>query len=450
MGCRTLWSIAGSAILVGVACTADDDSLAAIVEPEASSTTAAVAAARAERTIEISLPPVPPVVVPDLSVLDETGELVQESIGELITPVSGVDLVSANCAEDDGELIYEGSTGSDVFDIGADGSGEYYDERDFGVVSLVVDGSGGGQFYDSSRGGVISIKVEGDGSGEYYNEQSNGLVTIRVGPDGSGDYYDDRDGGLVTIHLDDDGGAEYYREGDDGLLTIDVSGDGTAAYYHDSPTAGLTTLQANPDGSWRLTRTTTSRSIDLIVEPDGSGTYVEGGPTPAEFAFGSDGRGDGNAIVIPSGPAFVVNGAFPPLGELGSLAPRCATVIRFSTELLFDFNSAEIKQSADQVLVDVVAALNEAGKPVEINGHSDSIGDEEYNRELSIERAQAVEAALRERGLDVQADVNGYGEERPIADNETPDGADDPDGRALNRRVEIVIRDGEQSVAATG
>lgn len=431
---------------MAAACSGAGDSLTSIVDGEVETTTTAAEVSGSESgeivEVEIALPFVPPIAVPDVSVLNETGDLVQDRLGDLITPVSGVDLISADCSADDGDLIYQGSTGgTDVFDIETDGSGEYYDETDAGVVSLDVAGDGSGVFYDSSRGGVISIAVEADGSGEYYSEQPEGLVTIRVGPEGTGEYYDERNDGLLTINLGDDGAAQYYAESEDGLLTINVDPDGAAEYYRTSPTDGLMTIDVEPDGSWRLTRTTSSRNVEVFVEPDGSGRYLESGRTSAEFAFDPEGRADGYSITLPPAPTFAVSGSFPPLGRLGSLAPRCATVIRFDSELLFDFNSAEIRSDADEVLVQVVAALNETGKPIEVNGHSDSIGGAEYNLELSLERAQAVDAALRERGLTVEVEVNGYGEERPVAPNETEDGQDDPAGRALNRRVEIVIRD---------
>ena len=68
-----------------------------------------------------------------------------------------------------------------------------------------------------------------------------------------------------------------------------------------------------------------------------------------------------------------------------------------------------------------------------IIGHTDATGDSEHNVHLSLERALAIEAALVARGVDSQRLVTaGLGESRPTASNATPD------GRALNRRVELV------------
>lgn len=68
-------------------------------------------------------------------------------------------------------------------------------------------------------------------------------------------------------------------------------------------------------------------------------------------------------------------------------------------------------------------------------GHTDSIGSELYNLRLSIDRAEAVMEVLRSLGVSLaRLTADGRGEAEPIADNATPE------GRAINRRVEIVVR----------
>lgn len=73
---------------------------------------------------------------------------------------------------------------------------------------------------------------------------------------------------------------------------------------------------------------------------------------------------------------------------------------------------------------------------VEISGHTDSVGDTESNQGLSERRAEAVRTALQTAGIpaDVKLTTSGRGETQPIATNDTEK------GRALNRRVEILIR----------
>jgi OOP family OmpA-OmpF porin len=73
---------------------------------------------------------------------------------------------------------------------------------------------------------------------------------------------------------------------------------------------------------------------------------------------------------------------------------------------------------------------------VEVAGHTDSIGTEEYNEDLSYRRARAVKDYLVSEGVAAdRMDVRGFGESRPIADNASED------GRAKNRRVELVKLD---------
>jgi OOP family OmpA-OmpF porin len=73
--------------------------------------------------------------------------------------------------------------------------------------------------------------------------------------------------------------------------------------------------------------------------------------------------------------------------------------------------------------------------PLVIAGHTDSQGREEMNLQLSQDRAQAVADALRQRRvLTASYEVRGYGEEQPIASNDTEE------GREANRRIEFKLR----------
>ena len=72
---------------------------------------------------------------------------------------------------------------------------------------------------------------------------------------------------------------------------------------------------------------------------------------------------------------------------------------------------------------------------VRIEGHTDSDGDDEYNRQLSDGRARAVRAYLVEHGVEAaRLEAVGYGETQPIADNLSAS------GRQQNRRVEVIIK----------
>jgi OOP family OmpA-OmpF porin len=66
------------------------------------------------------------------------------------------------------------------------------------------------------------------------------------------------------------------------------------------------------------------------------------------------------------------------------------------------------------------------------------MGSDQYNADLSERRAQAVVRGLTERGVTATMNAQGFGEKQPIAQN-TLKGKDNPAGRQLNRRVELVV-----------
>lgn len=100
----------------------------------------------------------------------------------------------------------------------------------------------------------------------------------------------------------------------------------------------------------------------------------------------------------------------------------------------FDFNSDKIKQESKAPLDQIVAVLKQnAGWKMLIEGHTDNIGGDAFNRDLSAKRAAAVKAFLVAAGIeDGRLSVSGLGMSKPIGSNETEH------GRAQNRRVELV------------
>jgi OOP family OmpA-OmpF porin len=101
----------------------------------------------------------------------------------------------------------------------------------------------------------------------------------------------------------------------------------------------------------------------------------------------------------------------------------------------FEFNSTQLTAPAQHTLDDVASALmTQTALVVEIQGHTDSIGADAYNMNLSMRRAQSVKAYLVGKGVSAAGlDAKGYGKTKPIASNATPD------GRAQNRRVAFEI-----------
>ena len=101
--------------------------------------------------------------------------------------------------------------------------------------------------------------------------------------------------------------------------------------------------------------------------------------------------------------------------------------------ITFDFDKSDIRPESRPVLDAAVQSLRDNPNiRVSIEGHTDAIGSEKYNQALSVRRAQAVFRYLVNHGITPdRMEVVGYGESRPVADNDTDS------GRAQNRRVEL-------------
>jgi len=118
-------------------------------------------------------------------------------------------------------------------------------------------------------------------------------------------------------------------------------------------------------------------------------------------------------------------------------------VIYLPTVYLFAFGKSDVDPQARTRLAEIAALLAEpmlAGRRITVEGHADGVGSRRFNQTLSESRARAVIAVLEEGG--VAADrlhSRAYGKDRPLEPNRRADGQDNPDGRARNRRVALVI-----------
>jgi outer membrane protein OmpA-like peptidoglycan-associated protein len=110
-------------------------------------------------------------------------------------------------------------------------------------------------------------------------------------------------------------------------------------------------------------------------------------------------------------------------------------ILNMPGNVTFPTDSADINASFFPVLTSVSKVLREFDKTVvDVGGHTDSTGSDSYNMSLSQRRAQSVTGYLSAQGIGGNRFVTqGYGETQPIASNDTPE------GRAQNRRVEIVL-----------
>ena len=121
----------------------------------------------------------------------------------------------------------------------------------------------------------------------------------------------------------------------------------------------------------------------------------------------------------------------PPVEEM----PVTSKMIVLRGLSFFDFDKSDIRPDSRPVLDEAAVLLREnKDVTISVEGHTDALGSDEYNQGLSIRRAEAVFRYLVNRGVGPERmDVFGYGESRPVADNDTES------GRAQNRRVELHV-----------
>ena len=118
--------------------------------------------------------------------------------------------------------------------------------------------------------------------------------------------------------------------------------------------------------------------------------------------------------------------------DVVELAPGDAVVLR---NIQFEFNSSALTADSESGIQILVAFLKRNPElKVELAGHTDNVGNENYNLKLSSERAETVRKALIANGIDdTRLTAKGYGTTKPIVSNDTEE------HRALNRRTEMII-----------
>ena len=198
--------------------------------------------------------------------------------------------------------------------------------------------------------------------------------------------------------------------------------------------SGATSVTNNGDGSG----TFNDGKVTITNDGDGSGTYFDG-------KLSITNNGDGTAVVNGSTisakpvPKAGKVGTFPSV-DAAKPVQSCGTVITLEDSVLFDFGSSELRGEASTTLTNLATVLKDSKAPkVQIQGHTDSVSDDAFNQKLSEQRAQAVSSALKADGVAADLEAVGYGETKPVAPNENPDGSDNPGGRRLNRRVEVFV-----------
>ena len=337
-------------------------------------------------------PPVPLFPIPDTSVLSSAGTQLRDKLQADLPELPGVTITAVQCRPDGSYVTKDRS-----LSLYGDGSGSYVGPD--GTYTSGGDGS------ETTVTGKESVTRDGKGGGTYVGED----LSVTNAGDGSGTYV----GGDTSITLDGKGAGTYVGP----LGSITNSGDGSGTFVGDA--ASITN---GGDGSG------TYVDARISISNDGKGTATVVSPT-----FSGDVKADPLPPVLPLGK-------FPPVEQMLPQTNMCGFVITLADGVLFDFDKSTIRPDAASVLDDLGSAMKAVNaSQAEVSGHTDAIGTDAYNQDLSQRRADSVVAALKQRGVGGDLSAKGYGESRPVAPNEVQ-GKDNPAGRQLNRRVEVFVR----------
>ena len=331
------------------------------------------------------IPEIPAVVLPELGIAENPAAKITLDKTKALSSVPGITVTAVKVENDQ---IQRGST---VMQLGSNGDGQYKD----GNLTVQTDGNGEGQYIDKERG--ITIQRDEDGSGQYIDSKQG--ISLQVDDDGSGIYRDGRYG--ISLMVDDDG---------EGLYTNTQN--------------GVTVTADDEEMSYRAGK------VRITQKKDGSGSYHD---YANMLTIKNDGKGK---ATVTKGTKSVTVDAAPRLGSVPAVPSLEANslLITLDSGVLFDVDKYDIRPEAQETLNQLAKLLTEAGiTAFEIDGHTDSNADDDYNQTLSENRANSVKAYLKAQGVSAEITTQGYGESRPVATNETAE------GRQQNRRVEIII-----------
>lgn len=141
-----------------------------------------------------------------------------------------------------------------------------------------------------------------------------------------------------------------------------------------------------------------------------------------------------------SGLSGTVSGLQGLISDLGGEIRGQEIHVELPADTLFEFDKSDVLPAAQANLSKLAQLINQTQGQVRLIGHTDSKGSAQYNRDLSLRRAQAVAQWLQGHGVPAaRLAVEGKGADAPVAANTNPDGSDNPEGRQQNRRVEAII-----------
>ncbi|MBL8930762.1 MAG: OmpA family protein [Kineosporiaceae bacterium] len=311
----------------------------------------------------------------------------------------------------------------------------------------------------------------GDGEASASGSSGEPAEADAIGPDGAGadrfELLDRTTGGIVydgtTLTLVYRNGIRYeipVTPGADVIGNRDPVAD-LKAGQDVSLTSASGVLSVSPDGTADHTgpNGVTHRSADgsgtiidpkgvITIEPDGTTQCVGADGVQQVNANGTKSSIGHNGVLAVDAKGRAVTAIGPnalagakPTGTFSVCGVGGTVTLELSGDVLFDCDSDQLTPKAKAVLAQAAALVRGAPKgPVQVIGHTDSKGSDAYNLDLSQRRATRVSAELtRLAGSGHPVTPTGAGERQPIAPNTTASGADDPVGRAKNRRVTIIF-----------
>ena len=381
-------------VLALSACSAENEQASTANNTPAASAVSASAPSVPTAAV-LPIPRIPEITIPDFIGVTQQQLQFEQAMPAQLKTVAGIKVYPARC--DNQQLI---SSNGSLTQYSADNATQISDK---GVVSINQDGSG------TSTNDRLTLEVQADGSGSLVakgaSDDDTG-ITLNVNADGSGTYV----GPEGTISVDGKGGGTWV--GKWGNITIHPDGSGSWTGDND-----VVEIQANGAGTWVGSQMQTNHG-------DGTGTV---GP-------------EEKATQMAPWPLAPKVGKLPLLNKLSMPGQVCGYVISLDDQVLFDFDQATIRPDASNILTELANALKQiTASAIEIRGHTDSKGSDEYNQTLSENRALAVLKALQQQAKLNHIEAHGYGESKPVAPNEV-DGKDSPSNRQLNRRVEIFVK----------
>ena len=249
-----------------------------------------------------------------------------------------------------------------------------------------------------------------------------------------------------TASLDNHGDFDVRKR-----MVLRVSGQGNlvrlGGYYEITITGA-----ASFDGKAGSTAGVKAKESEALIHPmQGSLIHPQGPLVQPAGGSGSSGSGSGSLVHPSDGSLIHPQGSLVhPGGQL--VYPGKPLIVHetqhevkitLAADVLFDFGKSAIRPDAEKTLREAATKMkfSHAKGMIRVDGFTDAKGSAQLNERLSEARAASVEDwMIRNGGFSArQLEPKGFGAARPVAANTKPDGSDNPAGRQLNRRVEIVV-----------